>query len=171
MAFAYTCGVLRPNSVRFVSLLRRCRADCRLYQLISAHSGGPCIAAAWKRTMNLGSPRYRTGCGALTCKTIPFIQPTFFVVEGCIIGLLRDPQRESEHCAECYSQAPRSRFQFIVPPAHGQLYQSSPHGGHLTAIFVFTFALPTRCALRLPNRHGNNGRVNQGDAKYQHGKG
>ena len=171
MAFAYTCGVLRPNSVRFVSLLRRCRADCRLYQLISAHSGGPCIAAAWKRTMNLGSPRYRTGCGALTCKAIPFIQPTFFVVEGCIIGLLRDPQRESEHCAECYSQAPRSRFQFIVPPAHGQLYQSSPHGGHLTAIFVFTFALPTRCALRLPNRHGNNGRVNQGDAKYQHGKG
>jgi membrane protease YdiL (CAAX protease family) len=40
MAFAYTCGVLRPNSVRFVSRLRRCRADCRLYQLISAHSGG-----------------------------------------------------------------------------------------------------------------------------------
>ena len=35
---------------------------------------------------------------------------------------------------------------------------------------AFTFALPTRCALRVLNRHGNNGRANQGDAKDQHGK-
>jgi hypothetical protein len=59
-----------------------------------------------------------------------FIRATFFVVDGCIIGVLRD----------------------------------------LTAVFVFTLALPTRCTLRLLNRHGNNGRVNQGDAKDQHGK-
>jgi len=40
----------------------------------------------------------------------------------------------------------------------------------LTGVFAFIFALATRCALRALDRHGNNGRANQGDSKDEHGK-
>src|SRR5215469_15794396 len=33
-----------------------------------------------------------------------------------------------------------------------------------STVRLITFAFPTRCALRVLDRHGNNGRANQGDA-------
>ena len=40
----------------------------------------------------------------------------------------------------------------------------------LNAVRSRLFRARTRCPLRVLNRHGNNGRANQGDAKDQHGK-
>ena len=80
-----------------------------------------------------------------------------------------DPERESEHWAECYLSR-RGAGREDHPHTNNRALESSSHHAHLTGVFAFTSALATRCALRVLDRHRNNGRANQGDAKNQHGK-